>query len=71
MYADWVDACDDVAKRAAQDGGDQPASGSYHMGASRRQRASVEEDEDGDIDTGEMDGFIENDEMDGEAAYAG
>jgi len=70
VYADWVDACDDVAKRAAQDGGGGVEPGSYSTGAARRQRNSAEEEED-DMDTGEMDDFVENDEIDGEAAYAG
>jgi len=72
VYADWVDACDEVAKRhAAEGGGDTGGVGSYrnNIGApARRQVAGGEED---DEDPTEMDGFIEDDEMDAEAEYAG
>jgi transcription elongation factor Elf1 len=68
VYSDWVDACDDVAKRAAADGG----GGEYQGGSSQRvgggARREVASDEEGDPE--EMDDFIENDEMDAEAEYA-
>jgi len=70
VYADWVDACDEVAKRHAAEGGgvDVGGAGSYrNTGApARRQVAGGDEE---DEDPTEMDGFIEDDEMDAEAEY--
>lgn len=65
VYADWVDACDEAAKTAAASGGaaeperpvyrPEPVAKSRNPGA---QQAS-----------GEMDDFIDNDEMDAEAEF--
>jgi transcription elongation factor Elf1 len=74
VYADWVDACDEVAKRAAVDGGggDIGGGGSYRgTGAPARRQVAGDDEDDEEGDPAEMDGFIENDEMDAEAEYAG
>jgi len=66
VYADWIDACDDVAKRAAADGGDDIGETSHRdFAAARRQIAGGEDD-----DPNEMDDFVEDDEMDAEGEYA-
>lgn len=60
VYTDWIDACEAVAKETANGNARTPA---RSLGAPRRQ--SPTEKEDGYED----DGFVENDEVDGEAAY--
>lgn len=68
VYSDWVDACDDVAKRAALEGGGDNYGGGASQRASGGARREIASDEEGDPE--EMDDFIENDEMDAEAEYA-
>lgn len=57
VYSDWIDACDAVAKEAASGMSRAPPAGAH--------RGALD-----DEPTIEDDGFIEDDEGDGEAAYA-
>ena len=67
VYSDWVDACDSVAKQAA-DGTGRSAANSYrdvdlssrHPAPAGRSAETYDDD----------DGFVENDEPDGEAEFA-
>ena len=69
VYSDWVDACDAVAKEAAA-GSTRPATNtSRQPGLQSRKSLAAAEEEEGYEDDG--DGFVENDEVDGEAAYTG
>ncbi|RII10061.1 hypothetical protein CUC08_Gglean006051 [Alternaria sp. MG1] len=61
VYADWIDACDAVAKQAAK-GNVDTARSTNRMG--RMPTAHNQEDDDGDG------GFIEHDEPDAEGEYA-
>ena len=56
VYSDWIDACDAVAKDEA----------GRNIAAVSAQRAARRDSLDDDLE----DDFIENDEIDGEAAYA-
>ncbi|KAI4739350.1 Elf1-domain-containing protein [Aureobasidium sp. EXF-12298] len=66
VYSDWVDACDSVAKQAAQSTS-QPRRDTYSGTASqsRSQAASGAA-----ANTAADDGFIDDDELDAEADYA-
>ncbi|KAF2423308.1 Elf1-domain-containing protein [Tothia fuscella] len=66
VYSDWVDACDDVAKRAAADGGGEPTGGYARRQSGGAPREPASDDEGA---PGEMDDFVEEDEMDAEAEY--
>jgi len=69
VYSDWVDACDQVAVENAGGGG-EPAAPSYRDTVLRKQAgADADADADDAEADGEMDDFIENDEMDAEAEY--
>ena len=69
VYSDWVDACDAVAKEAAA-GATRPAtSNARQPGQQTRKSLAAVGEEEGYEDDG--DGFIENDEVDAEAEYAG
>jgi len=61
VYADWIDACDAVAKEAAK-GSVETARSTNRMG--RMPTAHNQKDDDGDG------GFIEHDEPDAEGEYA-
>ncbi|KAG9195963.1 hypothetical protein G6011_01084 [Alternaria panax] len=61
VYADWIDACDAVAKEAAK-GSVDTARSTNRMG--RMPTAHNQEEDDGDG------GFIEHDEPDAEGEYA-
>ncbi|EUC47222.1 hypothetical protein COCMIDRAFT_90675, partial [Bipolaris oryzae ATCC 44560] len=61
VYADWIDACDAVAKQAAK-GNAEVSRSSHRMG--RMPTAHNQEDDDGDG------GFIEHDDADAEGEYA-
>ncbi|KAE8850730.1 hypothetical protein PTNB85_01146 [Pyrenophora teres f. teres] len=61
VYADWIDACDAVAKEAAK-GNAEMSRSSNRMG--RMPTAHNQDDDDGDG------GFIEHDEADAEGEYA-
>jgi transcription elongation factor Elf1 len=61
VYADWIDACDAVAKEAG------PTQSGGRTGAPPRQAVTAG----GGSDGGEgMDDFIENDELDAEGEFA-
>jgi len=69
VYSDWIDACDAVAKEAA-DGArrTQTTSRPVETGPARKsQQRKDDDEEEGYGDEG--DGFVENDELDGEAEY--
>lgn len=69
VYSDWIDACDAVAKEAA-DGARRTQRTQTRVetgGPARKVQARKEDEEEGYGDEG--DGFIENDELDGEAEY--
>jgi hypothetical protein len=61
VYADWIDACDAVAKEAAA--GKATSRSSHRMGAVPT--AHTEE-----ADADDDDGFIERDDLDAEGEYA-
>lgn len=61
VYADWIDACDAVAKQAAKGNADMSRS-THRMG--RMPTAHNHDDDDGDG------GFIEHDDADAEGEYA-
>lgn len=60
VYTDWIDACDAVAKETASGNARAPA---REQGIAERRPIAQKEDE------YEADGFVENDEVDGEAEY--
>jgi hypothetical protein len=66
VYADWIDACDAVAKEAAA-GKAQTARSSNRMGRVETQR----EDEDDDQPDADDLGFVEQDDLDAEGEYEG
>ncbi|EON66565.1 hypothetical protein W97_05810 [Coniosporium apollinis CBS 100218] len=61
VYADWIDACDAVAKEAAA--ADAPKERYRGTGRPRAAPAATQEDDDGD-------GFVVDDELDAEGEYA-
>lgn len=66
VYSDWVDACDSVAKQAAQSTS-QPRRDAYNGTASQsRSQAAAG----AAANTAADDGFIDDDELDAEADYA-
>jgi len=72
VYADWVDACDEAAKEAAKDGEDNGGASYREPAAATRKVPPVGGHDAGGAGGGddeEMDGFIENDEMDDAAEY--
>lgn len=69
VYADWVDACDEAAKTAAASGGgpiepERPAYRNEPEAAMAKSRNPG-----GQQNSREMDGFIEDDEMDAEQDF--
>jgi transcription elongation factor Elf1 len=66
VYSDWVDACDSVAKQAAQSTS-QPRRDTYSGTASQSRSQATS---DAAANTAADDGFIDDDELDAEADYA-
>jgi len=67
VYSDWVDACDAVAKEAAQNASGNTTDNRYRGTAASARSKTVADKEERYEDDG--DGFLENDEIDGEAEY--
>ncbi|KAF2272303.1 Elf1-domain-containing protein [Westerdykella ornata] len=61
VYADWIDACEDVAKRTATGKSENRIGGPPRAAAAAAMGGAGAEDD--------LDGFIENDEADAEADY--
>lgn len=61
VYADWVDACDEAAKEAVNDGDDSGAAFREPAAATRKVPSTNTQGGDGGGGDEEMDGFIEND----------
>jgi transcription elongation factor Elf1 len=66
VYSDWVDACDSVAKQAAQSTS-QPRRDTYGGTASQSRSQAAQG---ASANTAADDGFIDDDELDAEAEYA-
>jgi transcription elongation factor Elf1 len=66
VYYDWVDACDKIAKEGAEatTGVSPPRLSNNRVGATSSRAAA------GASASGEMDDFLEDDEMDAEADFA-
>lgn len=60
VYSDWIDACDDVAKKAAAE--DNGATSSYALSAGGRKNSELGADREEDLG-------IDDDDEDGEADY--
>jgi len=78
VYSDWIDACDAVAKEAADGAGTATGrpmgaaaaadrGGVRETGVVAQRKTDARREETYDDD----DGFVENDELDGEAEYGG
>jgi transcription elongation factor Elf1 len=65
VYADWVDACDEAAKNATDGNGvAEPERPSYNPAPAAKAKNPAHQQA-----SGEMDDFIDNDEMDAEAEF--